>query len=54
MVPANPDIMPWVLAVHHFMARTPDASSASEFIDANPHGSHLGEFGLSRTCRSVM
>ena len=26
----------WVLAVHHFMACTPETSSAAEFIEANP------------------
>jgi hypothetical protein len=26
----------WILAVRHFMVRTPDTDSASEFIDANP------------------
>lgn len=26
----------WILAVRHFMARTPAAKSADEFIDANP------------------
>ena len=26
----------WILAVRHFMARTPDAASADAFIDANP------------------
>jgi hypothetical protein len=26
----------WVLAVHHFMHRTPDAASADDFIDCNP------------------
>ncbi len=26
----------WILAVHHFMHRSPDASSADDFIDRNP------------------
>lgn len=26
----------WILAVHHFMHRTPEASSADDFIDRNP------------------
>src|SRR6188768_1978553 len=26
----------WVLAVHHFMHRSPDATSADDFIDRNP------------------
>lgn len=26
----------WILAVRHFMERTPPAASADEFIDANP------------------
>ena len=26
----------WILAVRHFMALSPDAESADEFIDANP------------------
>jgi len=26
----------WILAVRHFMARTPSSASADEFIDANP------------------
>jgi hypothetical protein len=26
----------WVLAVHHFMAHSPDTESATEFIEANP------------------
>ena len=26
----------WILAVRHFMARTPDSESADAFIDANP------------------
>lgn len=26
----------WVLAVRHFMERTPEAASADQFIDANP------------------
>ncbi len=26
----------WILAVHHFMHRTPEATSADDFIDRNP------------------
>lgn len=26
----------WILAVHHFMHRSPEASSADDFIDRNP------------------
>lgn len=26
----------WIMAVRHFMERTPDADSADAFIDANP------------------
>jgi len=26
----------WILAVHHFMHRTPEAASADDFIDRNP------------------
>ncbi len=26
----------WILAVHHFMRRSPEASSADDFIDRNP------------------
>lgn len=43
----------WILAVRHFMAHTPDASSASEFIDANPE---LLDSGIMMThySKSVM
>lgn len=36
----------WILAVRHFMGRTPDAVSADAFLDANPR---LLDRGIMRT-----